>query len=322
MNIKTGLTYILFLFILQSCGDGNNSSESKDFSKSLERMNGIYVSEGYTTRDNGSDWMAVSVIPINETEAQVNIRSRVDNDKTATCTYAATSKVSASKTLTATFPDKESILFFFKTDQLSIKEAPETDAAFLQSFCTDGNSIAGTYQKLTEPLDDAQLLKGGFIRSLSMNGITFNIQASSTGSSNSLLITPSGLKGTNDKIVTTIKGFLTDAVVQDLNDDGWPELLLFNDLGKSKKTGNVIAYSVKDGKSLTTIAYPNTFLSDQISEGYMGQDKFSVVKNQLIQEFPVHTPDGKLTSKTRQVSYKLISRESVQLFEVDQIVEN
>ncbi len=320
MTFKFCFTCITLILILQSCGDVANSG-STDFSKSLSSMNGIYVSEGYTTRDDGSDWSSLSIIPINDHQAQMNIRSRVDNDKAATCTYASTASVKDANSLEASFL-KNSILFSFDKNQVRISGAAENEASFLESFCVEGKSIAGTYTKLTEPLDDAQLLEGGFVKKLSMNGISFKIQAGSTGSSNSLLIQASGLTEDNQKIMTEIKGFITEAQVADLNGDAWPELLLFIDLGKSKKTGTVLAYSVNEGKTMSLVEYPNTFESDQISEGYMGQDKFSLKDNKLIQEFPVHTADGKLTNKTREVLYQLVKGSNPSFFEVEKVSDH
>ncbi len=321
MTFKSYLTFIVLILILQSCGDGTATQE-KGFNKSLENMNGVYVSEGYESRDDGTDWMAITVIPINETQAQVNIRSRVDNDKAATCTYASLATAKENNILEALLPENKSVLFAFSNKEVTISNGANTEVSFLQSFCMEGKSIAGSYSKLSEPLDDAQLLEGGFVKKLSMKDITFKIQASSAGSSNPLTIIPSGLTGSNQKVVTEIKGFIVDAQIADLNNDSWPELLLFIDLGKNKKTGTVLAYTTTGGKTMSLIEYPNTFDLKKAGDGYMGQDKFDIKGNKLVQEFPIHTPDGKLTGKTRQVWYEFVHENNSQFFEVDKVTDN
>jgi len=322
MTFKSCFIIIGLLLLLQSCGDGHITSGENGTRKGLDGLNGIYVSEGYQTRDDDSDWMVVSVISLSKNQAQISIRSRVDNGKTATCAYSSTATMTENKNmLKATFPEN-SIDFSFTENQLNISGSTEADISFLESFCQEGSSIAGSYVKLSEPLDDAQLLKGGFVRKLSMHGITFKIQAGSSGSSNELLIQPAGLSESNEKIVRPIKGFIKDAKVADLDGDSWPELLLFIDLGKSKKTGTVLAYSAEDGKSLSEITYPNTFGADQISEGYFGQDTFYLSGQQLIQAFPVHSVDGKITNKVRRVEYSLVEKEGALIFDIGEVVEN
>jgi hypothetical protein len=130
---------------------------------------------------------------------------------------------------------------------------------------------------------------------------------------------------TADEILTeTIDGVVTGAEVGDLNDDGYPEVLVFVTSVGSGSYGSVIGYSSNEGKSMSRI---NTTLATEdpkYMNGYMGHDTFSVVEGTLVQAFPVYQKgdfNAAPTGPTRQIQYTMVDGESARKLMVGKGVE-
>ena len=116
------------------------------------------------------------------------------------------------------------------------------------------------------------------------------------------------------------------AEATDLNQDGYPEIVVFTQSVGSGSYGDVIAYSSQpsqsQGKSWTEASFPE--LSEKLSQGYMGHDSFAIKGNQLVREFKLYL-DGDTnanpTGKTRQITYRLVDGEASRQFVVDKVVE-
>lgn len=162
----------------------------------------------------------------------------------------------------------------------------------------------------------------GFEKTLSLQNISFNVTADGEGSLQNMTIIPSGLSISNDTIKTEVDGKVINAEIADLNADGSPELLVFTVSAGSGSYGNVMGYSVNNGKSVSMIYFPSIAEDKILGKGYMGHDEFSIVDNKLIQKFPVYK-DGDANSSpsggSRQISYRLINGEASRKFIVDKI---
>lgn len=112
------------------------------------------------------------------------------------------------------------------------------------------------------------------------------------------------------------------AEATDLNQDGYPEIVVFTQSVGSGSYGDVVAYSSNKGKSWTEASFPE--LSETLSQGYMGHDSFAIKGNQLVREFKLYL-DGDTnanpTGKTRQITYRLVDGEASRKFVVDKVVE-
>lgn len=112
------------------------------------------------------------------------------------------------------------------------------------------------------------------------------------------------------------------AEATDLNQDGYPEIVVFTQSVGSGSYGDVVAYSSNNGKSWTEASFPE--LSEKLSQGYMGHDSFAIKGNQLVREFKLYL-DGDTnanpTGKTRQITYRLVDSEASCQFVVDKVVE-
>lgn len=144
-----------------------------------------------------------------------------------------------------------------------------------------------------------------------LQGISFDVKADN----GNLVVTPSGLEATNDPMEWSVDGIVTGAEVEDLNADGWPELFVFTQSLDESKKGNVVAFSVFNGKSMGMVSFPSLMDNAEASEGYVGGDEFAVVENNLVQRFTL------ANGNTRQIQYKMVSGEAMPALVIDKVVE-
>jgi hypothetical protein len=158
-----------------------------------------------------------------------------------------------------------------------------------------------------------------YTKSLSLQGATFNLRASSKGSINNLTIVGeySGHKILENQ--REIEGNITGAEIADLNSDGSPEIYIYLTSAGSGSHGSVIAYAMNKKHSATEIYMSNISENSKLSKGYMGHDEFSILENRLGRRFPLYLP-GDINSKPsggmRQLEYKLVQGEAGWLLKV------
>ena len=189
---------------------------------------------------------------------------------------------------------------------------------FMLVACTPGSTGEETVQTSNK----------GFEESISLQGVSFLIQCPNQGSLNTLTITPSGLEGENEPIVVEIEGSVTNAEVEDLDANGFPEIYVYVRGAGSGSYGSLIAYACNRKKSLTPIFLPDLMEDKANSKGYMGHDQFAVGKGSLLRRFPLyHQADsnskisGKPTGKTHQLQYKLKAGEAGWILRLDRSMD-
>lgn len=111
-------------------------------------VDGAYVSEGYTQREEGYDWVKVMVTSTTADEITIAIRSREDIKK-PTCTLDAVAKKIGDQTYLAELEGKK-VKFTFTDKSLAIEAKDEADNNILYYFCSGGASLRGTYDKVNE----------------------------------------------------------------------------------------------------------------------------------------------------------------------------
>ena len=164
----------------------------------------------------------------------------------------------------------------------------------------------------------------GFQKTLTLQDITFEITTVGEGSVAELIIQPNGLEIDNQKIALEIDGQVVNAEIEDLNSDGFPEILVYTVSAGSGSYGNVIGYSVNNGKSISQIYFPEISENKEASVGYMCHDEFAVIETSLVQRFPIYKSgdyNSNPTGGTRQIQYKLQDGEASRLFVIDKISE-
>lgn len=139
-------------------------------------------------------------------------------------------------------------------------------------------------------LSPAIALAEPFDRVLRWDGISFRVQCPNDSSLNTLTVQPSGLSlpQANVPLHQEIDGSVSDAQLADLNGDGSPELYVFISGSGSGSYGELLAWSVNNGRSLGEIYLPPLSDDPVSSEGYMGHDVFYTAGNRLIRKFPIY----------------------------------
>jgi len=319
--------YVIVMVLFLTIGCKNETKKIEEVSKTefTEELNvlGSYVSDNYSKRSEGYDWVAISVTETETNQLNVSVRSRADKKK-PTCTFDAVAKKVDDKVY-QTLIDGEFILFEFTNEQISITSEKKEDEGLLYFYCSGGASIAGTYKKINEPIDQNQIDKTKFNRVLNLQDVGFNVSSIEKDGKNTLSIFTFGLKEREYNETFNIDGEeVINAEVEDLNSDGSPELFVFTQSVGSGSYGNVYAFSVNNKKSMSEVYFQPTAENSEINKGYMGHDEFSLVENTLGQRFPIYKEgdtNAEPTGGTRQVSYRLVEGEAMRKLEVDKITE-
>jgi hypothetical protein len=178
--------------------------------------------------------------------------------------------------------------------------------------------------KANTELDSVQNDSLSFHKTVSLKNISFEISTSGEGSLRQLYILPNGLSIDNRKLTHQLDGKVIDAEIEDLNSDGYPELVIYIQSAGSGSYGDVIAYSVNNGKSVSSAYLPPITDHPEASLGYMGHDEFTIIENSLARRFPIFW-DGDTNSNPtgglRQIQYKLVDGEASRRFEVNKITD-
>ncbi len=173
---------------------------------------------------------------------------------------------------------------------------------------------------LAETVPDTDTISS-FNRNLNMQNIGFQVKV--TG--DHLTIQPSGYELDNTIVTKEIVGMsVTNAEIEDLNSDGFPEILIYLNSDGSGSYGTVLAYSSNQNKSMSEISFPSISDNPNANKGYMGHDEFAVVETTLSHRFPIYLDgdtNSKPSGKMRQIQYKLKDGEASRVFVVDKILE-
>ena len=316
---------VLMLFITISCKDETKKVKDVSSLETKKELNviGNYVSEEYSKRSEGYDWIAIMVSEKENNLLKISIRSRADK-KRPTCTFDAVAKKINDKIYQSQINGK-SILFTFTDTQISVTTENEEDQGLLYFYCSGGASISGSYQKINEPIDQNQIDQTKFNKVLNLQDVGFKLSTIKKEGKNTLTIFTFGLKEQEYNETIDIEGeVVVNAEVEDLNSDGSPELFVFTQSVGSGSYGNVYAFSVNNKKSMSEVYFQPTAENSKINKGYMGHDEFSLIENSLGQRFPIYKKgdtNAAPTGGTRQILYKLIEGEAMRKLEVDKVSE-
>jgi hypothetical protein len=153
----------------------------------------------------------------------------------------------------------------------------------------------------------------GFHQTLASETFSFDIDSDNHSSLNTLRITPHGLSVVNSVEQVDVDGTIVAADIDDLNADGFPEIYVFVASAGSGSYGSLVAYAVNNGKSMSPIYLPDLSVSDAVSAGYMGHDRFSLQPPHLLRRFPIYAPDDSNASPSggiRTIRYELKAGEA------------
>lgn len=321
MNLIASRTLVLAATAAILVGCGSKQNNTVDQKKStpkvscIDAMVGNYVSDGYNQKDQGADWVAVTVTKINDSIAHIRIRSRIDQKK-ATCTFDADAILKDSISLSSS-KDGAEVLYSFNDKGLTISSITEEGKNKLMYFCSGGGSIAGVYTKLAGELDKTTIDPADYRQTLSMGKYIFDIESTN----GQLSVQPIGFDKDNTKITQSIEGEITNAEIGDLNIDGFPELMIYTRTKDANHMGTVIGFSSNKGLSVSQISIPSIKDKAEASKGYNGNDEFAIVESGFSQRFPIVDAKNQPTGKMRQIQYKLKDGEASRILVVDKVIE-
>ncbi len=197
-----------------------------------------------------------------------------------------------------------------------------TALAFLFAISCQPKSDNNKTADETEAVEETPL---GFNKALTFgDGFLFDISATDNGSINTLTIKPVGQEIANDLLTHEIDGSVRDAEVADLNEDGFPEVLVYITSAGSGSYGSVIAYSSNNGKSMSQAFVDDIMEDEKASEGYMGHDVFTIYNGNLTRRFPLYNEgdtNAKPSGFNRQITYKLVDGEASRHFRMEEVIK-
>ncbi|MBD0831434.1 hypothetical protein [Aestuariibaculum sediminum] len=278
------------------------------------KITGNFVSDGYSKRSEGYDWVSVFVNNTNENEISIKVRSRADQKK-PTCTWDATA-IKIDNYTYESIIDGKTILFQFKDNTLVIQPKNEADQGILYFYCSGGATVAGTYKKINEALDQTQIDQTQFLKVLNLQNVGFNVSSKPKNGNNQLSVFTFGLTNDFNETFNIGNNTISSAEVEDLNSDGSPELIVYVQSQDEFKKMTVFAFSVNNQKSMSQVYFQPTEENAKINTGYNGNDEFTLVETYLVQRFPIYE-DGTKSNKIKQVQYKLVDGEALRRFEVE-----
>jgi hypothetical protein len=185
-----------------------------------------------------------------------------------------------------------------------------------------GNATATV--ESTDKVLFADASTSAFDQTLHWFGISFHVTSPNTNGSNSVTITPAGLKKDNSPVTANIDGVVTGAEVADLNIDSSPEVYVYVRATDDSNIGSLVAYAANKKKSLSQIYLPDLAENKKNAIGYRGGDEFAVVESTLVRRFPIYPEDMSIatpTGRTRQLQYKLKAGEAGWILRLDKSLE-
>jgi len=144
-------------------------------------------------------------------------------------------------------------------------------------------------------------------------GITYRVSCNNKNASeNEVAVSPKGFGKDVRDIAFNIKGRLHKILVDDLNEDGFPDLVLCIYNGPNGDLGNITAIASSGNNSLLPVRFPDIYSDLKLSEGYKGHDDFTVLVGTLIQSFPFYKPGDTDTPSggTKVIQYKMVKAEN------------
>lgn len=130
---------------------------------------------------------------------------------------------------------------------------------------------------------------------------------------NAISINPVGFESEVRDFNFDFKGILTATEVDDLNKDGFPELLLYVNTKDSLNKSTVIGISSQENKSVVPIVLPDILDDPRLRDGYKGSDQYMLLEGVLMRTYPLFEKDAngmqQPTGKMRRLMYRVAQGE-------------
>jgi len=128
---------------------------------------------------------------------------------------------------------------------------------------------------------------------------------------NNLTVSPIGFEKEAREINTQVKGRVNRAEVDDLNNDGFPDLVMYITNAGAKVKTTIFAITSEKNQGYAPIFFPDIYDDQKLRIGYQGNDQFSLMEGMLTRRFPLYnmtdTANIVPTGMFRQVQYRVMS---------------
>jgi len=181
-------------------------------------------------------------------------------------------------------------------------------ALFLLAACDTPRSATETSDPATlrsSSIPSAPAARVSFRRELSQDDHRFVLQTTGEGSQRQMQLRVE--KDGRELTTTTqaIEGTVADVVATNLNDNKYPELLVFVTDAGSGSYGQLLGYEfLNQGRRMLSLPE----LSGPAAKGYQGHDEFRVEGQRVLRTFPIYLeadPNCCPTGGRRTIQYKL-----------------
>ncbi|MDB5248291.1 MAG: hypothetical protein JWQ40_2685 [Segetibacter sp.] len=129
---------------------------------------------------------------------------------------------------------------------------------------------------------------------------------------NMVNISPVGFGKDVQSFSLEIKGTVNSAETDDLNQDGYPDLVVYLVASDSMHMANVLAVINEKNESVAPAIFPDIRDDAKLSVGYKGNDTLYLMQGNLVRRFPVDQPDTTSThtgTLIRLVQYRVARAE-------------
>ncbi|GAB2968340.1 hypothetical protein GCM10027048_43990 [Hymenobacter coalescens] len=182
-------------------------------------------------------------------------------------------------------------------------------AAVLLAGCDSQRSATESAAPVSTATNPANTVS--YQKDLQRGDYSFAVQTVGTGSQRQLIWRAERLGRELASMTDNLDGTVLDAVVTNLNNDEYPELLVFVADAGSGSYGRLLGYEFLS-RGRRPLALPA--LEGAAAEGYLGHDSFRVDGRRIIRTFPIYRPDDPNSSPsggTRTVEYEMPKKEGL-----------
>jgi hypothetical protein len=129
---------------------------------------------------------------------------------------------------------------------------------------------------------------------------------------NEMDIKPIGFDKDAHESILFVKGRINRSEIDDLNNDGFPDLMIYTVSGPRGQYGNAYAIVSLANKSFTPVGLPDVELDAKYRDGYRGYDEFTLLEGTLMRKFPIYKSDDKdkPTGGRRVIQYQMTGTEN------------
>jgi len=161
-------------------------------------------------------------------------------------------------------------------------------------------------------MTNAQTQYKRFDSTFKMGRTGYRIVCNNKNEENTLSVKLIGFENTARDQNYAIKGRVIKGEIDDLNSDGFPDLVLYMATGPDGIYGQVFGFASEQNKSIIPFALPDVMLDGKLNQGYKGHDEFQLLEGVLMQKFPIYKPDDekdKPTGGSRVIMYQMVATE-------------